>query len=145
MTKKHSDAETSKFEEKVKKLEKTNEHLPPQNVKGTKTNQTLLASEEKYQSLIESSDDPIYLVDRELKYLYANKKLLSRYGKSLSEMIGQSYANFHSPEATELFSNRVKEVLKSGKPVAYEYKSQRDKKDFLRNGHFKRYHQTKTI
>lgn len=132
MTKKHSDAETSKFEEKVKKLEKTNEHLLAQNVKGTKTNQTLLASEEKYQSLIESSNDPIYLVDRELKYLYANKKLLSRYGKSLSEVTGQSYANFHSPEATELFSNRVKEVLKSGKPVAYEYKSQRDGKDFLR-------------
>ncbi|MCD6441908.1 MAG: PAS domain S-box protein [Candidatus Marinimicrobia bacterium] len=132
MTKKHSDAETSKFEEKVKKLEKTNEHLLAQNVKGTKTNQTLLASEKKYQSLIESSDDPIYLVDRELKYLYANKKLLSRYGKSLSEVTGQSYANFHSPEATELFSNRVKEVLKSGKPVAYEYKSQRDGKDFLR-------------
>jgi PAS domain S-box-containing protein len=132
MTKKHSDAETSKIEEKVKKLEKTNEHLLSQNVKGAKTNQTLLASEEKYQSLIESSDDPIYLVDRELKYLYANKKLLSRYGKSLSEMTGQSYANFHSPEATKLFSNRVKEVLKSGKPVTYEYKSQRDGKDFLR-------------
>jgi len=120
MTKKHSDAETSKSEEQVKKLEKA------------KTEDALLASEEKYQSLIESSDDPIYLVDRELKYLYANKKLLSRYGKSLSEVTGQNYVKFHSPEATKLFSNRVKEVLKSGKPVAYEYKSQRDGKDFLR-------------
>lgn len=120
MTKKHSDAETPQFEKKVKKLEKA------------KTEEALLESEDKYQSLLESSNDPIYLVDRELKYLYANKKLLSRYGKSLSEVTGQSYANFHSPEATKLFFNRVKKVLKSGKPFAYEYKSQRDGKDFLR-------------
>ncbi|MBU4445961.1 PAS domain S-box protein [bacterium] len=120
MAKKHSGAETSQIEEKVKKLKKA------------KTKEAFRESEEKFHLLLESSDDPIYLVDKELKYLYANKKLLSRYGKSLSEVIGLTYANFHSPEATVLFSNRVKKVLKSGKPLAYEYKSQRDRKDFLR-------------
>ena len=107
MTKKFFDAETPQSEKKVKELEKA------------KTEEALRESEDKYQSLLESSDDPIYLVDEELNYLYANKKLLSRYGKSLNEVIGQSYANFHSPKATELFSNRVKEVLKSCKPLAY--------------------------
>jgi PAS domain S-box-containing protein len=120
MIKKRSNTEASQLEKKVKKLKKT------------KTEAALLTSEEKFHLLLESSNDPIYLVDKELKYLYANQKLLSRYGKSLSEVIGQSYANFHSPEATKLFSNRVKEVIKSDKPLAYEYKSQRDEKDFLR-------------
>jgi len=120
MIKNHSKTEASQLEKKVKKLKKT------------KTEAALLTSEEKFHLLLESSDDPIYLIDRELKYLYANQKLLSRYGKSLSEVTGQSYAKFHSPEATELFSNRVKEVIKSGKPLAYEYKSKRDEKDFLR-------------
>ncbi|MBU0711743.1 PAS domain S-box protein [bacterium] len=120
MAKKHSDAETPQFEKKVKELEKA------------KTEEALQESDNKYQLLLESSDDPIYLVDKELKYLYANQKLLSRYGKSLSEVIGQTYANFHSSEATKLFSDRIKKVLKSGNPVVYEYTSQRDKKDFLR-------------
>ncbi len=120
MTKKHSDAEALQSEKKVKELEKT------------KTEKVLLESEEQYRSLVESSDDPIYLVDRKLNYLYANKKLLSRYGKSLNEVTGQNYAKFHSPEATKLFSERIKKVFKSGKPFAYEYKSQRDEGNFLR-------------
>ncbi|MBL7067064.1 MAG: PAS domain S-box protein [Candidatus Marinimicrobia bacterium] len=120
MTKKHSVSETLQFEKKIKKLKKE------------KTEEALRESEEKFHLLLESSDDPIYLIDKELKYLYANQKLLSRYRKTLSEVIGQTYANFHSPAATVLFSNRVKEVLKSGKPLAYEYKSRRDGKDFLR-------------
>ncbi|MDH5769092.1 MAG: PAS domain S-box protein, partial [Nitrospirota bacterium] len=37
-------------------------------------------SEEKYRSLVESTEDSIYLIDRNCKYLFMNKKYLSRLG-----------------------------------------------------------------
>jgi len=92
----------------------------------------LRESEEKFRSLVESSEDPVYLVDIDLKYLHVNRRLLSRYGKSLNEVVGKRYSDFHSPERTEEFSKRIAEVIESGKPKIYEHLSQRDDRFFLR-------------
>ena len=94
--------------------------------------EALRESEERYRSLVESSDDPIYIIDRNLKYLFANEKLLSRFGKSLDEVVGQEYIKFHYPEGTQEFSAKVEQVYKFGRPVSYGHKSQRDGRDFLR-------------
>ena len=94
--------------------------------------EALRESEERYRSLVESSDDPIYIIGRNLKYLFANEKLLSRFGKSLDEVVGQEYIKFHYPEGTQEFSAKVEQVYKFGRPVSYEHKSQRDGRDFLR-------------
>ncbi|MDO9530251.1 MAG: PAS domain S-box protein, partial [Syntrophales bacterium] len=94
--------------------------------------ENLRESEERYRSLVESSDDPIYLVDRNVKYLFANKAFLKRLGNSQDEVVGQDYFQFHSPDGTKEFSAMVEKVFKSGKPVNYEHKSQRDGRDFLR-------------
>jgi len=93
---------------------------------------TIQESEGKYRSLIESSEDPIYLIDKNLNYLHANKKLLSWYGKPLEKIIGQNYSKFHSPEQTIKFSTKVEQVLKCGKPTFYEHESKIDKRHFLR-------------
>ncbi|RKY51873.1 MAG: hypothetical protein DRP89_08605, partial [Candidatus Neomarinimicrobiota bacterium] len=97
-----------------------------------KSEKELQESEEKYRSLIESSEDSIYLVDKNLNYLHANKKLLSRYEKPLKEVIGQNYSKFHSTEGTEKFSKKIRHVLESANPITYEYKSRRDGKYFIR-------------
>jgi len=97
-----------------------------------KAEEDLHESEERYRSLIESSEDPIYLIDRNLKYKFANKKFLSRLGKSPDEVVGQKYIKFHSPEKTKEFSVITEQVFESGKPVIYEHKSHRDGRDFLR-------------
>lgn len=89
-------------------------------------------SEEKYQSLAESSDDPIYILDKNLNFLYANKKLQERYKKPLDEIIGQNYSKFHSPEGVKEFSKRVKEAFRTSKPVYYEHKSKRNGGFFYR-------------
>ncbi|MBW8036764.1 MAG: PAS domain S-box protein, partial [Planctomycetes bacterium] len=94
--------------------------------------EALRESEEKYRSLVESSEDPIYLVDKDLQFLFANEKYLARLGKSQDEVIGQEYAEFHSPEQVKEFSQKSEGVFKSSKPVSYEHKSLRDNKDFLR-------------
>ncbi|MFH2049335.1 MAG: PAS domain S-box protein [bacterium] len=94
--------------------------------------EALRESEARYRSLVESSDDPIYIRGRNLKYLFANEKLLSRFGKSLDEVVGQEYIKFHSPEKTKEYFTMAEKVFESGKPVTYEHKSQRDGRDFLR-------------
>jgi len=102
-----------------------------QGIMRKETEEALQESEERYRSLVESSDDPIYIVGRNLKYLFANEKLLSRLGKSLDELVSQDYSQFHSPEGTQEFSAKVEQVYKSGKPVSYEHKSHRDGRVFI--------------
>ncbi|MFQ5976293.1 MAG: histidine kinase N-terminal 7TM domain-containing protein, partial [Candidatus Hydrothermarchaeales archaeon] len=97
-----------------------------------KAQEALRESEERYRSLLKSSEDPIYLITKDLTYLYVNEKLLSRFGLPREEVLGREYKDFHSPEGTATFERRVQELLESGKFVRYEYKSQRDNKYFLR-------------
>jgi PAS domain S-box-containing protein len=92
----------------------------------------LRESEGKYRSLVESSDDSIYLVDRASTYLFMNRRHLSRLGLKRSQVVGRTYGEFHSAEETKDFAQRVKEVFKTGKALSYEYRSQRDNRYFIR-------------
>ncbi|MFC1839844.1 PAS domain S-box protein, partial [Thermodesulfobacteriota bacterium] len=89
-------------------------------------------SEEKYRSLVESTEDSIYLVDRNCAYLFMNKKHLSRFGRPVDKIVGREYGDFHSAEETKEFTKRVKEVFETGKSISYEYRSERDRGYFLR-------------
>lgn len=95
------------------------------------TEDALLASEEKYRSLVESAEDSIYLVDRDYKYLFMNKKHLTRLNTPLKDILGQPYARFHSNEETSTFIKNIDKVLESGRPLQVEHKSERDGNYFL--------------
>jgi diguanylate cyclase (GGDEF)-like protein/PAS domain S-box-containing protein len=94
--------------------------------------EALRESEEKYRSLVESSEDSIYLVDNKCKYIFLNSKHLSRLGMQRKQVVGRAYEEFHSPKESKDFAQRVKTVLKTGKSLSYEYRSQRDNKYFIR-------------
>jgi PAS domain S-box-containing protein len=94
--------------------------------------EALRESEAKYRSLVESSEDSIYLVDNDCTYLFMNKKHLSRLGLKSSQVIGKTYELFHSPKETKNFTQKVKQVLKTGKSLSYEYRSARDNRYFIR-------------
>lgn len=87
---------------------------------------------EKYTALIESTDDSIYLVDKKGRYLFMNKKHLSRMGLRVEELLGKGYGDFHSPDETRAFINQVDTVFKTGESYQYEHKSVRDGGHFLR-------------
>ncbi|MFZ6034335.1 MAG: PAS domain S-box protein [Melioribacter sp.] len=89
-------------------------------------------NEALYRTLLESSEDSIYLVDPEGNYLYMNNKYLSRLGKTHAEVIGKHYSEFHTPEGTDEFLDRINYVIANRKPVTYEYKSNRDGRYFIR-------------
>jgi PAS domain S-box-containing protein len=81
---------------------------------------SLKASEEKYRSLVESTDDSIYMVDKDCQYLSANSKALSEYGLSENQIAGKKFSEFHSPEEAREFKERVKKVFETGSATQYE-------------------------
>jgi PAS domain S-box-containing protein len=98
-----------------------------------RTEKTLQGSEAKYRSLVETTDDSIYLVNRKCEYLFMNAKHLSRLFILFNqEYVGRSYRDFHSPEETVVFSEKVNKVFESGESLQHEHRSQRDGHYFLR-------------
>lgn len=96
-----------------------------------KAEESLQKSEEKFRSLVDSTEDSIYLVDRDCRYLYINKKHLSRLGLTERRTLGREYGEFHSPEETKEFVEKVNDVFRTGKSSMHEYNSRRDNRFFL--------------
>jgi len=94
--------------------------------------EALKSSEEKYRSLVESTEDSIYLVDREYRYLFMNKKHLERMNVLKEVALGQPYQKFHSPEENKKIVELVDRVFQSGLSVHQEHLSRRDSRYFLR-------------
>ena len=100
-------------------------------IESKRTEDALRESEEKYRSLVDSTEDSIYLVDRNYKYLFMNKKHISRMGLQDNEYLGRAYSELHSSEETKWFIEKADEVFRTGKSVYREYKSLRDSRYFL--------------
>ena len=84
-----------------------------------------------YCNIIVSTDDSIYLVDKDYQYIFVNKKHMSRLGLLNGQLIKRSYSEFHSKNESKMFSKKVDAVFLSGEPEQHEYKSDRDGKYFL--------------
>lgn len=98
-----------------------------------RTEETLQGSEAKYRSLVETTDDSIYLVNRKCEYLFMNAKHQSRLSFIFdTEYVGRAYSDFHSPEETKVFSDEVSKIFETGEPIQHEHRSQRDGHYFLR-------------
>ncbi|MFZ2054449.1 MAG: PAS domain S-box protein [Candidatus Aminicenantales bacterium] len=100
--------------------------------KRRRAEENLLESEERYRSLIESTDDAVCLIDKNLRFLYANEKYLSGHGLTIEKIRGQEYKKQHSAERVAEFSGKLKEVIESGVSITYEHASEIDRKIFLR-------------
>jgi len=96
-----------------------------------RTVEDLKISEQKYRSLVDSTEDSIYLVDRNYRYLFVNKDHLARISLSEDQYIGRSYSEFHSPDETEWFINAAGKVFETDQSVRHEHKSMRDGRYFL--------------
>ena len=94
--------------------------------------EALREREEKYRSLVESTEDSIYLVDRNSTYLFMNEKHLSRLGLQPDEFLGRTYGEFHSEDDTHAFSAIVEKVFIADRPIQQEHRSLRDDNYFLR-------------
>jgi diguanylate cyclase (GGDEF)-like protein/PAS domain S-box-containing protein len=96
-----------------------------------KVEEALIKSEDRYRSLVDSTDAFIYLVDKDCNYLFMNKRYLTVLGISEKQYIGRTYGYFHSEENTKIFSNLINEVFKDGKSISNEYCSKRNNSYYL--------------
>ena len=94
--------------------------------------ETLRKSEERYRSLVESSEDSIYLVNRQYRYLFMNQNHLARLGFSADEFLGRPYSDFHSEDETRRFEAAIDEIFATGRSIQQEHRSIRDGLYFLR-------------
>jgi diguanylate cyclase (GGDEF)-like protein/PAS domain S-box-containing protein len=92
---------------------------------------SLMESEEKYRSLVESYNDSIYVIDKEYRYIFINERHLSRLGISGKQYTGKTFGDLHTPEDTARFTAIVKEVFSTGRPIQSEYRSGKNGKYFL--------------
>lgn len=85
-----------------------------------KSNENLKISEEKYRSLVESTEDSIYMVDRNCRYLFINNRHIKRLG--FEDYRGLKYNEFHSQDESNRFIECVNNVFETGAPEHQEYK-----------------------
>ncbi len=88
-----------------------------------KTGKQVSSSEEKYRSLIESTDDSIYMTDRDGTYLFVNRQMLARLCVSEANIIGKRYGDFHDAQDTAEFAGYIEKVFETAMSHRYEHKS----------------------
>lgn len=103
-----------------------------QNARMAETQETLRKSEEHYRALVESTEDSIYLVNRQYCYVFMNQNHLARLGYSAEEFFGRQYSEFHSEDETRQFEAAVDEVFAMGRSIQQEHQSEKDNLYFLR-------------
>jgi PAS domain S-box-containing protein len=97
-----------------------------------RSGEALQMSEERYRSLVEGTDDSIYVVNRKCEYVFMNAKHRSRLGFHGDEYVGKGYGEFHSEGETKIFCEEVDRVYETGKSLRHEHRSKRDGRYFLR-------------
>lgn len=97
-----------------------------------KIEEQLKISEAKYRSLVDSTDDSIYLVDRECRYLFMNEKHIKRWGLSKDQILGKNYGEFHPSEDTKVFLETVENIFATGESIQTEHQSPKDSRHFIR-------------
>ncbi len=95
------------------------------------TNMMIKNNENRYRSLIDSTDTSIYLIDRNCNYLYINEKHRKRIKVDESRYIGQPFRAFHSQKETELFIEKAEKVFTTGTSMQFTYKSFRENRYYL--------------
>jgi diguanylate cyclase (GGDEF)-like protein/PAS domain S-box-containing protein len=118
--------------EELSALRRQSAELKRLEKKQRQASEALRGSEEKYRSLVESAEDSMYLVNDRCAYLFMNKKHIARLSLD-GDFIGRSYGDFHSPKETAEFARQIKTVLRTGRSIRQEHRSDRDGRHFLRS------------
>jgi len=112
-------------------LREINESLEKEISERIHSEDALRKSEEKYRSLVESTDDSIYVIGSDYRYQFINKKHRARLGITDSDYMEKSYGDFHSPEVTMGFKKIVEKVFATGESTRLEHRSERDQEHYL--------------
>jgi diguanylate cyclase (GGDEF)-like protein/PAS domain S-box-containing protein len=108
-----------------------NERLEHEIHERVQAEEKLRKSEERYRSLVESTEDSVYLVDRDCRYLFINRRHQARLGVAGESYRHRTYRDYHSEEEARWFAGKVGEVFSTGRAIRFEHQSSRDGRYFL--------------
>lgn len=96
-----------------------------------RSEEELKKSEAKYRTLVESTHDSIYMVDRQCRYIFMNTHHQQRLRVSGKNFLQQPYSAFHTPSESDTFREKVKRVFVTGESLTDE--QERGGKYYIRN------------
>ena len=96
-------------------------------------NESLVESEGRYRSLVDSTDNSIYVVDRDCRYIYMNRMHIDRLEVPGADYRVHDFGDFHSQEEKRLFVEKIENIFSTGASAIHEYKSLRDNRYFLQS------------
>lgn len=88
----HRDHLEELVEERTKELKTANEQLKQEIAERIKVDEALKDSEERYRTIIEHSNDIIWTLDREGRFMFINKHAEKVSGYKLEDWLGKSFA-----------------------------------------------------
>ena len=77
-------------------------------------------SEELFRVFLENSPSPMFLKDREGKYLYTNREFTKTIRGTREQVIGKSDEELFSPEEAAAFQSNDRRVIELGAPMEFE-------------------------
>jgi len=111
MTKEQLLDEVEKLRSRVAKLEGTVST-------GNQVERNIQLSEDRFQSLVETSSDWIWEVDKNGIYTYVNPQVQNVLGYSANEILGKSLFDFISPDEIERIQKIFIEVIENKKQIS---------------------------
>lgn len=108
-----------KVEERTEELEAENRKLRLEIREHERIEERLKKSEEEYRLFLESTEDSIYMVDRNGNYQYMNPKHLARLG--IGYFYGRGFGDCHQASETDVFMEIVRRIYETGKPEQHEH------------------------
>ena len=82
--------------------------------------EALQESEEKYRSLVETAQDPIFTSDAEGRYLYVNSAAAARFGATPAKIIGKSLHDLFPHHIADRYLAVVRQVIQTGEGMVSE-------------------------
>jgi len=112
-TKQQLIGELGKLHQRIEELEKLA-------AESRKTETALRESEEKYRTLIESTLDFVFTVDRKGLFTYVNPRFEMVTGRTSSELFGRPFTDVLAPEAKKIAAAQFKRGIRGEKGAPYE-------------------------
>lgn len=86
-----------------------------------------------YQSAFDYYQHPIYLLDENFRFLYANMAYLEKVGLSDTlELLGKRFGSFYGDGDIQTFEEHAGRVFDTGEPYVFEYKTPAENRFYLR-------------
>ncbi|MEX0739404.1 MAG: EAL domain-containing protein [Pseudohongiella sp.] len=89
-------------------------------IKVAEKTRSLVASESRLNTILNSVDAYIYIKDYRLRYQYANRKVCDLFGVTPDEIVGKTDADFFSQQTCALLEQNDMRVVRHGERVANE-------------------------